>query len=63
MIYRVTYQSMTAFYGPKFIEAEDEQDAKRKFNAGGAFSQREMSLITARPSSLKEAMQAAREDE
>lgn len=23
-VYRVTYQSMTAFYGPDYIEAEDE---------------------------------------
>jgi len=62
MIYRVTYQSMTAFYGPKFIEAENEYEAKRKF-ANGAFSQGEMSLINVRSSSLKEAMQAAKEDE
>ena len=62
MIYRVTYQSMTAFYGPKFIEAEDEHQAKRMF-ANGAFSKGEMSLITARPSSLQEAMRAAKESE
>ena len=48
MIYRVTYQSMTAFYGPSFIEAENVHQAKRKF-ANGAFSQGEMTLIKATP--------------
>lgn len=57
MIYRVTYQSMTAFYGPSFIEAEDEYEAKRKF-AKGAFSQGEMSLIKARPVSSGEMRRA-----
>ena len=63
MIYRVTYQSMTAFYGPKFIEAEDEHEAKRKFNARGAFSKGEMSLIRAQPSSIEEAMRSAKDSE
>ena len=44
--FRVTYQSMTAFYGPSFIEADSEYEARRKF-AGSAFSQGEMSLIKA----------------
>lgn len=57
MIYRVTYQSMTAFYGPSFIEAEDEYEAKRKF-AKGAFSQGEMTLIKARPVSSDEMRRA-----
>ena len=61
MIFRVTYQSMTAFYGPTFIEAESEGEARRKF-AGNAFSKGEMTLIKARPVSLQEAMRA-REDE
>jgi hypothetical protein len=60
MIYRVTYQSMTAFYGPSFIEADDEYEAKRKF-AKGAFSQGEMSLIKARPVSASEVAEALRE--
>jgi hypothetical protein len=46
MIYRVTYRSMTAFYGPSFIEADSEYEARRKF-ANGAFSQGEMALIHA----------------
>jgi hypothetical protein len=53
MIYRVRYQSMTATYGPSYIEADDEYEAKRKF-ARGAFSQGEMSLISARPVSSEE---------
>jgi hypothetical protein len=60
MIYRVTYQSMTAFYGPSFIEADDEYEAKRKF-AKGAFSQGEMSLITAKPVPASEVAAALRE--
>ena len=62
MIYRVTYQSMTAFYGPSFVEADDEHEAKRKF-AKGAFSQGEMSLIKARPVSSAEMRNALREAE
>ena len=59
MIYRVTYQSMTAFYGPSYIEAEDAYDAKRKF-AKGAFSKGEMSLISAQPVSASEVAAALR---
>lgn len=62
MIYRVTYQSMTAFYGPSYIEADDEHEAKRKF-ARGAFSQGEMSLIRARPVSADEMRRALRKSE
>ena len=52
-IYRVRYSSMTASYGPAFIEAATEQEAKRKF-ANGAFSNGEMTLITATPVSSEE---------
>jgi hypothetical protein len=58
-MYRVTYQSMTAFYGPSFVEADSEYEARRKF-AGSAFSQGEMSLIRARevsPSEIRRALQ------
>lgn len=55
--YRVTYQSMTAFYGPSFVEADDEYSAKVKF-AGNAFSKNEFGLIKAREVSLKEIRQA-----
>lgn len=63
-IYKVTYQSMSAFYGPSFVEANDEYSAKKKF-AGNAFSQSEFGLIKARECSLKEMRQAmsSREDE
>ena len=57
MFYRVTYQSMTAFYGPSFIEADSEYEARRKF-AGTAFSQGEMSLIKATPVSSNEIKRA-----
>jgi len=60
MIYRVTYQSMTAFYGPSFIEADSEYEARRKF-AGTAFSQGEMGLIKASPVSSNEIARALRE--
>lgn len=56
-VYRVRYSSITASYGPSYIEAENAQEAKRKF-AKGAFSQGEMTLITATPVSLREVMDA-----
>jgi hypothetical protein len=56
-IYRVTYASMTASYGPSFIEADSEQIAKRKF-AGSAFSAGETGCITAREVSTREMQQA-----
>ncbi len=62
-IYRVTYQSMTAFYGPAFIEADDEDEARRLFAAKGSFSKREMSLIKARIASIRDVQQAAQEKE
>ena len=61
MIYRVRYSSMTASYGPAFIEADSEQEAKRKF-AKGAFSAGEMTLITATPATIREVQDAAREE-
>ena len=62
MMYRVTYQSMTAFYGPSYIEAEDEHQAKRIF-ARGAFTHGEMALIKARPVSASEIAAALRSRE
>ena len=59
MIYRVTYQSMTAFYGPFFVEADSEYEARRKF-AGSAFSAGEMSLIKASPVSAGDIQRALR---
>lgn len=56
-MYRVTYNSMSAFYGPSYIEAESEYEARRKF-ARNAFSQNEMSLIRAVPVSLDEMRRA-----
>ncbi len=60
MIYRVRYSSMTASYGPSYIEADDAYEAKRKF-ARGAFSQGDMSLITATPVSSRELAEAMRD--
>ena len=57
MIYRVTYSSMTAFYGPDFIEADSAEEARSKFGQG-AFSQSERQLIRAIPVSASE-MRAA----
>lgn len=62
MIFRVRYSSMTASYGPSYVEADSEQEAKLKF-ARGAFSQGEMALITARPVSEREMLQALRDSE
>lgn len=56
-IYRVVYRSMTAFYGPAFIEAESASEAKRKFGKG-AFTRDEMALMDARPVSLDEMKRA-----
>jgi hypothetical protein len=58
-IYSVRYQSMYASYGPSFIEADSEIEARRKF-AGSAFSKNEMLLITARPVSINEMKRALR---
>lgn len=52
-LYRVTYQSMTAFYGPDFIEAESAEEAREKFGKG-AFSAGERCLIRATPVSADE---------
>ena len=57
--YRVSYGSMTATYGPAFVEAESEDEARYKF-AGNAFSSREMPLVHAREVSVKEIAQALR---
>lgn len=56
-MFRVSYHSMTATYGPSYIEADDAHEAKRKF-AKGAFSAGEMSLIKARPVSADEIRRA-----
>lgn len=56
-IFRVTYLSKTARYGPSYIEAEDEMQAKRKF-AGTAFTAGEMRLIEAREVTAKEMCRA-----
>lgn len=61
MIYKVTYNSMTANYGPAFIEAESEQEACSKFGRG-AFNGSERSLISARPVSENEIRRALKRD-
>lgn len=61
-IYRVTYGSMTAHYGPKFIEAASESEAKRRF--GDCFSDGERAFcMTAREVSPKEIRRALQEAE
>jgi len=47
MKYKVTYESLMAFYGPRIIEAEDEIEAKRIF-AGNAFRKEEYGMIKVR---------------
>ena len=59
-LYKVTYKSTTAYYGPSYIQAGSEFEARRKF-AGTAFSQGEMALITATPVTDEEAARALRE--
>jgi len=59
-IYKVTYSSMTAHYGPTIVEAEDEAQARRLF-AKGAFSQNEMGCISAREVDTEEIVRMARE--
>lgn len=52
-IYRVFYSSMTATYGPRFIEAESPGEAKRKF--GNCFTEGERAIcMTAREVSASE---------
>jgi len=55
--FKVSYNSMTASYAPKVIEANSESEAKRKF-AGNAFSSDEMGLISAKQMSSQEIMDA-----
>lgn len=59
-LYKVSYQSISACYGPSFIEADSEIEARRKF-AGSAFKN-EMILITARPVSISEMKRALRSE-
>jgi len=56
-IYKVTYGSMTATYGPSFIEADSPEEAKRKF--GSCFSDGERAVcMTARELTTREIQQA-----
>jgi len=56
-IYKVFYGSMTATYGPSYIEADSPEQAKRKF--GSCFSDGERAVcMTAREVSEKEIRQA-----
>ena len=57
-IYKVFYRSMTATYGPSFIEANSPEEAKIKFG-GSAFTAGERaSCMTAREVSVREIQQA-----
>lgn len=59
-MYEVSYQSMTACYGPSYIQADDEDEACRKFG-GSAFSQKERGLINATLVSDEEISRALRQ--
>lgn len=55
-IYKVTYGSMSATYGPSFIEAETPEEAKMKFG-GTAFSAGEQAIcMTAYEVKIAEAL-------
>ena len=55
MFYKVYYQSMTAFYGPKIVEAESEREAKKIFG-GNAVMPGEFGCIKAQPVSDREVL-------
>jgi hypothetical protein len=60
-MYKVSYGSMTATYGPSFIEADSPEEAKMKFG-GTAFSSGERAIcMNAREVSSKEIAQALRD--
>jgi len=57
-IYKVSYGSMTATYGPSFIEAGSPEEAKMKFG-GAAFSSGERAVcMSAREVSAREISEA-----
>ncbi len=59
-IYKVSYGSMTATYGPSFVEADSPEEAKMKFS-GTAFSAGERAVcMSAREVSEKEIADALR---
>lgn len=58
-IYKVRYSSMTASYGPSYIEADSPEEAKRKFGKPGTFSEGERAFcMTAREVTLQEMKRA-----
>lgn len=60
-IYKVFYGSMTATYGPSYIEANSPEEAKIKFG-GSAFTARERATcMIAREVSASEIKQALNE--
>jgi hypothetical protein len=61
-IYKVSYHSMTASYGPGYVQADSELEAKIKW-AGGAFSQSEMGLISAVVVNDREIIEALKKDQ
>jgi hypothetical protein len=57
MIYKVSYHSMSASYGPSYIQADSEQEAKLKF--GSCFTSGERAVcMSAKPISDSEIRQA-----
>ena len=60
VFYKVWYQSMTAFYGPHVVEAEDEQDARSQL--ARSMGTQNYGCIEAKSISLKEAMAMKSQD-
>lgn len=60
-IYAVSYHSMTASYGPNYIEANSPEEAKRKFGQG-VFTRAELGLVAARQVSDREILEKLREE-
>jgi len=54
-LYAVRFQSPTVSYGPNYVEADSELEAKRKF-ARGVFTPAGMRLFTARRVSQAEVL-------
>lgn len=62
-IFAVSYHSMTASYGPSYIQASSPEEARRLFAVRGGFSRSEQGLIKVREVSGREVLAALREVE
>ena len=59
-IYKVWYKSMTAFYGPHVVEADDEQDARMQL--ARSMGTTDYGCIEVKSITLKEAMTMKNQD-